>query len=196
MTGGAMVGKAMGMIEVEGVAGIVLAADAACKAAEVELLGWESIGGRTAVFFGGSVAAVAASLQAGAEAAGDVVEEVAAAPLNQPVPACRDFISFPPDGGMEISSGALGLLEARGYGAHVRSIDVMSKAAAVRVYRVLSVHDRVVCTLIQGHVGAVQEAIAVGRELIESSPNFRCSAVIPHPEPRVLQVFGQGGPRR
>ena len=37
-------GKAMGMIEVEGVAGIVLGADAACKAAEVELLGWESIG--------------------------------------------------------------------------------------------------------------------------------------------------------
>ena len=67
-------GQAIGMIEVEGVAGIVLAADAACKAAEVDLLGWESIGGRTAVFFGGSVAAVAASLQEGEEAAGEVVE--------------------------------------------------------------------------------------------------------------------------
>ena len=189
-------GKAIGMIEVEGVAGTVLAADAACKAAEVELLGWESIGGRTAVFFGGSVAAVAASLQEGEEAAGEGVEEVVAAPLNQPVAACRDFISFPPDGGLEASPGALGLMEARGYGAHVRSIDVMAKAAAVRVFRVLSVHDRVVCTLIQGNVGAVQEAIAVGRELIGSSPYFRCSAVIPKPEPQVLQVFGQAGSRR
>ena len=186
-------GKAIGMIEVEGVAGIVLAADAACKAAEVELLGWESIGGRTTVFFTGSVAAVAASLQSGEEAAGEVVEKVVAAPLNQPVPACRNFVAFPAEKGLEAGPGALGLIESRGYGAHVRANDLMAKAAAVRVYHVLSVHDRVVCTLIRGEVGAVREAVAVGREEVESSPYFRCSAVIPQPEPQVLRAFGPAG---
>jgi ethanolamine utilization protein EutM len=168
----------------------VLGADAACKAAEVELLGWESIGGITTVFFCGSVAAVAASLQKGEEAAGAVVEKVVAAPLNQPVPACRNFVTFPARSGLEVLPGALGLIESRGYGPHVRTNDLMAKAAAVQVYQVLSVHDRVVCTLIRGQVGAVREAITVGRQEVESSPFFRCSAVIPQPDPQVLKVFG------
>ena len=183
-------GKAMGMIEVEGVAGIVLGADAACKAAEVELLGWESIGGRTTVFFSGSVAAVAASLQKGEEAAGEVVEKVVAAALNQPAPACRDFVTFPAAGEAAMLPAAIGLIESRGYGAHVRVNDLMAKTAAVRVYHVLSVHDRVVCTLIRGQVGAVREAITVARREVESSPVFLCSAVIPRPDPQVLKVFG------
>ena len=41
----------IGMIEVEGIAGIIVAADAAVKSADVELLGWDSIGGFTTVFF-------------------------------------------------------------------------------------------------------------------------------------------------
>ena len=65
---------AIGMIEVEGVAGIILASDAACKTAGVDLLGWESIGGFTTVFFGGSISKVATALKCGEEAAREVVE--------------------------------------------------------------------------------------------------------------------------
>ena len=53
---------AIGLIEVEGVAGIIVAADAAVKAAEVELLGWDSIGGFTTVLFSGSISDVSAAL--------------------------------------------------------------------------------------------------------------------------------------
>ena len=46
---------AIGMIEVEGVAGIIVGADAAAKAANVKLMGWESIGGFTTLFFRGRI---------------------------------------------------------------------------------------------------------------------------------------------
>ena len=58
---------AIGLIEVEGVAGIIVAADAAVKAAEVELLGWDSIGGFTTVLFSGSISDVSAALSSGTD---------------------------------------------------------------------------------------------------------------------------------
>ena len=72
----------------------------------------------------------------------------------------------------------------------------MAKAAEVEVYNVLTVHNRVVCSLIQGQVGAVREALAIGRSMVEGSDNFLSSALIPQPLPEVIQVFGtplQGG---
>ena len=42
---------AVGMIEVQGVAAAIVGADAACKAADVQLVGWSSIGGYTTAFF-------------------------------------------------------------------------------------------------------------------------------------------------
>ena len=65
----------------------------------------------------------------------------------------------------------------------------MVKAADVAVRNVLTVHNRVVCTLIQGDVGAVKEGLAVGREIVESGEHFLCSALIPHPAPDVLRAF-------
>ena len=89
--------SAIGMIEVEGIAGIIVAGDAACKTAAVELLGWETIGGYTTIFFSGSVGDVAAALERGVEAAREVVDHVVGAPLNQPEAACRGFVSNPID---------------------------------------------------------------------------------------------------
>ena len=86
---------AIGLIEVEGVAGIIVAADAAVKAADVELLGWDSIGGFTTVFFSGSISDVGAALSSGSEAARHVVEHVVAAPVTQPSQACLRFVRYP-----------------------------------------------------------------------------------------------------
>lgn len=181
---------AIGLVEVEGVAGIILAADAAVKAAEVELLGWESIGGFTAVFFSGSLSAVNAALRRGEQAAREVTDRVIAAPLTHPESACRAHLSFPVDPQVPVRPGALGLIETRGYGIQVVANDRMVKAAAVEVINVLTVHNRVVCSLIQGDVGAVKEAIAVGREVLDGYPHFLAAAVIPQPLPAVLQAFG------
>jgi microcompartment protein CcmL/EutN len=184
---------AVGMIEVEGVAGVIVAADAACKTAEVELLGWDSIGGFTTIFFRGSISDVNAALHSGEEAARAIVERVVAAPLTRPEPGCLNHVTVPVDPEAEAHPGALGLIETRGYGAHVPANDSMVKAAAVEVRNVLTVQNRVVCSLIQGEVGAVREALAVGRAQVEGRENFLRAALIPQPVPEVVRAFGRVG---
>ena len=180
---------AVGMIEVEGVAGIIVGADAACKAADVRLLGWESTGGFTTVFLEGCLSSVDAALRSGEAAAKAVVGHVVAVSLTQPEPACRSYIMFPVPEDAPVQPGALGLIETRGYGVHIFANDRMVKSAEVTVCNVLTVHNRVVCTLIQGDVGAVREAVAVGRSLIADDAHFLCSAVIPQPVSDVLRAF-------
>lgn len=182
---------AIGMIEIEGVAGVIVAADAVCKASEVELLGWESIGGFTTVFFEGPISAVNVSLHDGKQAANEIVEHVVGTILTRPEIPYRDMITFPIQRDMAVIPAALGLIETRGYGAHVFNNDRMVKSADVEVFNVLTVHNRVVCTLIKGAVEDVREAISVGREQLEINEYFLCSAIIPRPMPEVLQAFGQ-----
>ena len=188
---------AIGMIEVKGVAAAIVGADAACKAAEVRLMGWDSIGGYTTAFFSGSISDVAAALQNGEEAARGIIDHVVAAPLNQPEPASRNFVSFPVREDVEFPPGALGLVETRGYGVHIDTNDQMVKTAAVEVVNVLTVHDRVVCSLVLGDVGAVKEAVAAARSHLAGYEHLMGTALIPQPRPEVLAAYavpmGGGG---
>jgi microcompartment protein CcmL/EutN len=60
---------AIGLIETLGFVGIIEAADVMCKAANVEIVGKESVGGGyVTVMVKGDVAAVKAAVEAGAEA--------------------------------------------------------------------------------------------------------------------------------
>ena len=185
------------MIEVQGVAAAIVGADAACKAADVKLAGWSSIGGYTTAFFTGSISDVAAALQSGEEAARGVIEHVVAAPLLQPAAACRHFVDFPVREDSDFPAGALGLVETRGYGVHIHTNDQMAKTAAVEVINVLTVHDRVVCSLVLGDVGAVTEAIAVAQKLLADCEHLLGTALIPQPRPEVLAAYaapmGGGG---
>ncbi len=71
-------GNALGFIETKGFAGLVEAADAAVKAAQVEALGWQKVGAAlVTVVVRGDVAAVKAAIDAGGEAARRVGELVA-----------------------------------------------------------------------------------------------------------------------
>ena len=188
---------AVGMIEVQGVAAAIVGADAACKAADVQLAGWSSIGGYTTVFFTGSISDVVAALRSGEEAARSVIEHVVAAPLLQPAAACRHFVDFPVRSDSDFPAGALGLVETRGYGAHIHTNDQMVKTAPVEVINVLTIHDRVVCSLVLGDVGAVTEAIAVAQKLLAGYEHLLGTALIPQPRPEVLAAYaapmGGGG---
>ena len=188
---------AVGMIEVQGVAAAIVGADAACKAAEVKLAGWSSIGGYTTAFFTGSISDVAAALHSGEEAARSVIEHVVAVPLHQPAAACSYFVDFPVRSDSDFPTGALGLVETRGYGAHIHTNDQMVKTAAVEVVNVLTIHDRVVCSLVLGDVGAVNEAIAVAQKLLADCEHLLGTALIPQPRPEVLAAYaapmGGGG---
>jgi len=69
--------EALGMIETKGFAAMVEASDAAVKAAKVELIGFEKIGGGyVTTIVRGDVAAVKAAVEAGARGAEKVGEMV------------------------------------------------------------------------------------------------------------------------
>jgi ethanolamine utilization protein EutM len=186
------VAEAIGMIEVEGVAGIIVGADAALKAAEVSVTGWESIGGFTTLFIAGPVGDVETAMGAGAQAAKDVVDHVVTAALHQPQREIAEFIGFPLTTGNDQAHEqplALGLVETRGYGSHVATNDAMVKAADVRIANVLTVHNRVVCTLVTGSIDDVEQAIDTARQLLSGSEWFLAATVISQPMPDVLRAF-------
>jgi len=67
--------QALGMVETRGLVPLIEAADAMVKAASVEMVGWDRVGsGLVTVFVRGDVAAVKASTDAGAAAAGKIGE--------------------------------------------------------------------------------------------------------------------------
>ncbi len=78
---------ALGMIETKGLVASIEAADAAVKAANVKIVGYEKVGtGLVTVLFRGEVAACRASCDAGGAAAQRVGELVAVHVIPQPHP--------------------------------------------------------------------------------------------------------------
>src|SRR5512136_1421902 len=76
---------ALGMIETKGFVGMVEASDAMVKAAKVELVGYEKIGGGfVTAIVRGDVAAVKAALEAGARGAEKVGEVVSVHVIARP----------------------------------------------------------------------------------------------------------------
>jgi microcompartment protein CcmL/EutN len=77
--------EALGMIETKGLIACIEAADAAVKAANVKLVGYEKIGsGLVTIMFRGEVAACRASCDAGAAAAQKVGEVVSVHVIPSP----------------------------------------------------------------------------------------------------------------
>jgi ethanolamine utilization protein EutM len=80
-----MVQQAIGMIECKGLCALLEACDAALKAANISLVGWEKIGsGYVTGFFRGDVAAVKAATDAGAAAAAQVGQVVSVQVIPRP----------------------------------------------------------------------------------------------------------------
>ena len=80
-----MTTDALGMIETRGFVGMVEASDAMVKAARVELVGYEKIGGGyVTAIVRGDVAAVKAATEAGAKAAEKVGELVSVHVIPRP----------------------------------------------------------------------------------------------------------------
>ena len=77
--------EALGMIETKGFIALVEATDAMMKAANVEFMGWDKVGGGlAAAFVTGDVAAVKAATDAGANAASRIGEVVSVQVIPRP----------------------------------------------------------------------------------------------------------------
>lgn len=80
-----MANEALGMIETKGLCALLEASDAALKAANVTMTGYEAIGsGNVAAFFRGDVASLKAAVDAGADAAKRVGDVVAVQVIPRP----------------------------------------------------------------------------------------------------------------
>jgi ethanolamine utilization protein EutM len=78
--------KAIGVFETKGLAALIEGADAAVKAAHVDLIEWRQLGGGLVSFvIEGEVAAVRSAIEAGKEAAGRVGEIVSEVVIPRPV---------------------------------------------------------------------------------------------------------------
>ena len=77
--------QALGMVETRGLIGLIEASDAMCKAASVELVGWDRVGGgMVTAFVRGDVAAVKAAVDAGASAAAKLGEVISVHVIPRP----------------------------------------------------------------------------------------------------------------
>ncbi len=80
-----MTGDALGLVETRGLVGSIEAADTMVKAANVQLIGYEQVGGGyVTVMVRGDVGAVKAATDAGAEAAARVGEVVSVHVIPRP----------------------------------------------------------------------------------------------------------------
>ena len=77
--------QALGMVETKGLVALIEASDAMCKAANVELTGWDKVGsGMVTAFVRGDVAAVKAATDAGAAAAAKIGEVISVHVIPRP----------------------------------------------------------------------------------------------------------------
>jgi ethanolamine utilization protein EutM len=77
--------QALGMVETRGLVALIEASDAMCKAASVELIGWDRVGsGMVTAFVRGDVAAVKAATDAGAAAAARIGEVISVHVIPRP----------------------------------------------------------------------------------------------------------------
>jgi ethanolamine utilization protein EutM len=78
--------NAIGILETRGFAPLVLGADAALKAANVELVEWRQVGsGYVSCVLQGDVAAVRSAMDAGADAASKIGEVISQLVIPRPV---------------------------------------------------------------------------------------------------------------
>lgn len=89
--------EALGMIETRGLTALIEAADAAVKAANVQLVQYEKIqGGLVSIHLRGDVAAVKAATDAGAAAAQRIGELVAVHVIPRPHGSLDDHLPIAP----------------------------------------------------------------------------------------------------
>jgi ethanolamine utilization protein EutM len=88
--------EAMGLIETRGFVGAVEAADAAAKAAQVEIVSRQKVdAGLVTIFVNGDVASVRAAVDAGSAAAKRVGELVSSLVIPRPAEGVRN-LQYPP----------------------------------------------------------------------------------------------------
>jgi len=183
--------RAVGILETRGVTPLIIGADAMAKAADVDIAGWECIGGALAhILVCGEVSSVQAGMAAGAEAARKAGELHAELVIPQPAPGIQ--VLYPPPVAGELQAvGALGVVETTGYAGAVAATDSMVKAAEIDVVRLAMGSGGRVAVLVKGRLDGVTAAVASGSAAATQTAECNGSHVISGPDPQVMACFAQ-----
>jgi microcompartment protein CcmL/EutN len=175
-----MTGRSIGMVELTSIAAGYLAADTMLKAGDVELVLARSIcSGKYMVLVAGELGAVQASVEAGAEAAsGCLVAELV-------LPNVHDGVlrALGPSSLEAEQQGSLGILESFHVAALLEAADAAAKAADVSLREIrlaMALGGKAFATM-TGDVGAVQAAVAAGRQVLSEAGVLVEAVVIPRP---------------
>lgn len=157
--------EALGLIETVGFVGMIEAADAGVKAAEVTVANYFTIGsGLATVAFRGSTAEVQAAVSAGNGAAGEIAKVRTAHTIPSPHHQLYGTFSLgsprPADtAGPGAGGRALGFIETRGFAALIEGTDAGLKAAGVSLVAWKRIGGGMVTSLLRGDVSAVRAAV-------------------------------------
>ncbi|MDA3792157.1 MAG: BMC domain-containing protein [Elusimicrobia bacterium] len=156
---------ALGIVEIDGFVGMVKAADAGIKAADVQIPSWVTVGGGlTTVFFRGEVAAVHSAVEEGMSAAGKVAKIVSSHVIPQPHEGTDEVTPIGKFTGKSTfkktaKDDALGILETKGITGLIEGIDAGLKSANVVVQGWEKIGRGITSTIFRGTVADVRSAL-------------------------------------
>jgi microcompartment protein CcmL/EutN len=180
-------GNAIGIVETSSIAKGFEIADAILKAANVRLVVNRTIcPGKYMVLFGGAVDAVNASLEAGlATGAHTVVDHFVIANLHPAVfPAISGVTHLP-------KLESLGVIEAFSVSSVIEAADAAVKATPVQLITInlaMAIGGKGWVSL-TGDLASVEEAVAIGSEVIARKGLLVEKAVIAAPRPEIVAEF-------
>lgn len=184
--------SALGIVEAIGFAAMTMAADAGCKAANVELVGqFVPGGGHIAAVFRGDVAEIEAAVESGARAAAQVNKVVGQHVISRPHVGLR--ACFPVGGKqkpLEMPTGtARGFIETKGFIPIVEATDTAIKAAPVRVLEWQRVGSGFMAIVLEGDVGAVRNAVQAGAAAARAVGELKSSLVLAGPDEAIQKII-------
>ena len=187
-------GDALGLIETKGLVACIEAADAMCKAANVELIGYENVGsGLVTAMVKGDVGAVKAAVDSGVESAQRIGEVVTSLVIARPHNDINKIVSHYKiaDLRRNLMKEALGLIETKGLVACIEAADAMCKAANVELIGYENVGSGLVTAMVKGDVGAVNAAVDSGVEAAKRIGEVVSSRVIARPHNDIEKIAAQ-----
>ena len=180
---------ALGVVSTTSFPAIIGVADAMMKSANVFLVGYEKTGGsHCSAIVRGGVADVRMAVKAGEETARQFGQFVGASLIPRPMTDMEKVLPILPRledlqgvGETHMSSGAIGLLETRGFPAMVAAADAMTKAADIQLLSHETIGEGLCTIIIQGSLPNVAIAVDAGMHEAERIGELNAVMVIPRP---------------
>lgn len=186
--------EALGLIETLGMVPAIYGADSMLKAADVQLISYENVGSTlVTVMVKGDVAAVRASVDAGAASASEVGKLTASNVMPRPIRGVGDIVSVHAvedgDVNWDARPKAMGLIETFGIVFVLEAADAMMKTADVELIGYENVASGYISVLVQGDVAACKSAVEAGVKAVEAmGASVYSSVVIPTPHPLLPKI--------